>query len=186
MRFPRYNDPAKLFETRQGRCGEWANAFALVCRAMGFETRYVLDFTDHVWTEVYIESSGRWIHCDSCEGPDALDKPLLYETGWGKKLTYVLAFADCGVADVSRRYTSNYAELLTRRNLARENWLISTIFVVNGKLRESLPTAMRKFYVERDLNEVADMNGEKKNDGLSARKSGSIDWKFKRGEMGPQ
>ena len=88
--FPRYNSPRKLLETRQGRCGEYANLFGCMLRAIGFEVRYISDFTDHVWVEVWSSRLERWIMADGCEGE--IDKAAMYEKGWGKKLNYILAF----------------------------------------------------------------------------------------------
>ena len=94
--FPRYNNPSSLLSTRSGRCGEWANAFCLVSRALCLDVRYVMDFTDHVWAEVWLPSQRRFVHLDPCE--QAFDSPLLYEAGWGKKLTHLMSFSRYGVA----------------------------------------------------------------------------------------
>ena len=123
QRFPRYNNPQKLLESRTGRCGEWANCFTAMCRALGHEARFVADWTDHVWTECYIEENGKWTHLDSCE--NAFDTPLIYEGGWGKKLTYVIAVSKDEWVDVTPRYTLNRMMNKMRRKSVNEQWLAS-------------------------------------------------------------
>lgn len=113
-RFPRYNNPAMLLSTRRGRCGEFANTFALLCRSLGLDTRYVLDWTDHVWVEVWLPSLGRFVHADSCER--ALDSSLMYEAGWNKKLHTIISFGRYGINDVISRYSRKSDEIYMRRH----------------------------------------------------------------------
>ncbi|XP_036949635.1 peptide-N(4)-(N-acetyl-beta-glucosaminyl)asparagine amidase [Acanthopagrus latus] len=181
-RFPRYNNPEKLLETRRGRCGEWANCFTLCCRALGLEARYIWDSTDHVWTEIYSVSQRRWLHCDSCE--NICDKPLLYEVGWGKKLAYILAFSKDQVVDVTWRYSCKHTEVLSRRTRVQEAWLLHTINGLNASRQQSLSPDKKKQLTERLLVELVEFISPKKPKPgeLGGRNSGSLAWRLARGE----
>ncbi|KAM4631215.1 peptide-N(4)-(N-acetyl-beta-glucosaminyl)asparagine amidase [Polymixia lowei] len=185
-RFPRYNNPEKLLETRRGRCGEWANCFTLCCRALGLEARYIWDSTDHVWTEVYSVSQQRWLHCDSCE--NACDKPLLYEVGWGKKLSYILAFSKDQVVDVTWRYSCKHPEVLTRRTKVQEAWLRRTINGLNAVRQQCLSPERKKELLDRLLIELVEFISPKKPTAgeLGGRNSGSLAWRIARGETSTQ
>jgi len=183
-RFPRYNHPQKLLETKTGRCGEWANCFSACCRAVGFETRHVLDWTDHVWAEVYSEHQKRWLHCDPCE--NVCDKPLLYEAGWGKKLSYVIAFSKDEVVDVTWRYSQNHKEVLSRRNEVEENWLVS-LWMSMSKMLQSKNTSERNSELEkrRIVELVGFLTAKSASDEERiGRQSGSMAWRLIRGEAG--
>jgi len=121
VRFPRYNQVIKLLDTRNGRCGEWANCFTGIVRALGHEVRIAHDWTDHVWTEAWIVTENRWVHMDPCE--NAYDAPKMYEKGWGKKLTYIVAISSKEVVDVTPRYVVSLQANRLRRDLVPEDWL---------------------------------------------------------------
>ncbi|KAG8479102.1 hypothetical protein CXB51_028981 [Gossypium anomalum] len=188
-RFPRYSDPLKLVETRKGRCGEWANCFTLYCRAFGYESRLVLDFTDHVWTECYSEALGRWMHLDPCEA--IYDRPLLYEKGWGKKLNYVIAIAKDGVYDVTKRYTRKWNELLSRRTITTESSVVSVLTSLTKECRRNCTSQVLSILEERDNIEREALERDLRSTddapiSLPGRQSGDKQWRIARSEFGTE
>ncbi|XP_061340394.1 peptide-N(4)-(N-acetyl-beta-glucosaminyl)asparagine amidase [Gastrolobium bilobum] len=186
-RFPRYNDPMKIVETRKGRCGEWANCFTLYCRAFGYESRLILDFTDHVWTECFSQLLGRWMHLDPCEG--IYDKPLLYEKGWNKKLNYVIAIAKDGVYDVTKRYTRKWHEVLSRRTMLTEPSLSSVLTNITKERRRGFASHILSIIEARDREENQQLERSLHSEddeslSLPGRRSGNEEWRKSRLELG--
>lgn len=180
-RFPRYNRTEKLLQTRGGRCGEWVNVFTLFLVSLGFQTRYIYDFTDHVWNEVYLNN--RWIHTDCCEA--SLDTPLVYEGGWNKKLNYIFAFEMDGLYDVTKRYTIKFNQL--HRNMIPEQMLSQYFNKLNQDIRTNLFITDLVPVLKREANERKESLGftsRTYDSSLSGRVSGSAAWRSDRGEIG--
>ena len=136
-RFPRYDMPERLIETRRGRCSEFANVFTAMLISFGFDARVVLDLTDHVWTEVWLDSKQRYVHVDPCE--NIIDAPYTYEKGWGKKLTWIMAFGPHEIYDVTPRYTQNMDAVIQRRSLqVSEEWYHKIIEFRNAQYQKDL------------------------------------------------
>jgi thiol-disulfide isomerase/thioredoxin len=197
--FPRYNSPRALFQSKRGRCGEFANLFGTYCRALGFDTRYILDFTDHVWVEVWSVRQQRWLHADSCEG--LIDRPSMYEQGWGKQLSYVVGATQDSVVDVTKRYTRKFftEEFQTRRREFSPNEEMSDrVFLqMNGTLRQAIMSSnnvankgrveeldKRGKMEEKFFTTTVQSSGVWDSDYREGRISGSLAWKAARRELG--
>ena len=184
-RFPRYNDPIKLLETRQGRCGEWCNVFTLILRSFGLEARYVWNKEDHVWCEYYSQYLKRWVHVDSCEA--SFDEPFIYSVNWNKKMSYCIAFNKDGVCDVSKRYILKNA--LPRDAISESDLWTVTAFLTT-QLRDQMSDNEIYELYNRDVREQLEWVEKKRSSTIEnnnvpkGRQSGSAEWKSQRGENG--
>jgi thiol-disulfide isomerase/thioredoxin len=188
--FPRYNKVRKLLETQRGRCGEYANLFGLYCRAVGLETRYVLDWTDHVWTECNVD--GQWIMVDSCEG--VVCEPSMYEAGWGKHISYVVAASKNHVVDVTPRYTRKFCteDFQARRRAITTSEIESEQILRQlnrSVLQANLASNVREDLVQRLESEQVVLQKYKSmttwpSEYSRGRISGSLVWKVQRSEAG--
>ena len=179
-RFPRYNDPVKLLETRQGRCGEWCNVFTLVLRSFGLDVRYVQNKEDHVWNEYYSRRLSRWVHVDSCE--QSFDEPHIYAVNWNKKMSYCIAYGMDGVHDVSGRYIVKNA---LPRTLIGEGELQRLCVFLTQRERSTLPDdeQYRLFQMD-ECDRFASGAPTSTSTGAAGRQSGSAEWTAQRGEDG--
>ncbi|XP_013162550.1 PREDICTED: peptide-N(4)-(N-acetyl-beta-glucosaminyl)asparagine amidase [Papilio xuthus] len=181
--FPRYNDVRNLLRTRRGRCGEWANCFALLCRALGYDTRHVFDTNDHVWVEIFNLESGEWLHVDPCEG--MVDAPLVYSCGWGTRLAYVIAVSRDDVQDVTWRYTVKHKQVKYRRTLCAESDLVWCMMTLRAARQAQVSSARRDFLAKRTVKELVLLMQEKEPSDYEkkGRMSGALEWREDRGEV---
>jgi peptide-N4-(N-acetyl-beta-glucosaminyl)asparagine amidase len=186
VRFPRYNSPFKLLQTKTGRCGEWANLFGCILYACGFKTRFVSNYEDHVWNEFYNEEEKRWIHVDSCE--EAYDTPLVYEQGWGRDMTFVVAASDEEIVDVTPRYVKDWCIVKERRSDIMESTLKALIRNINSNLYMKLSEEEKEKLKERRNKEDEEFGNKTNECRVSEeeqlpRQSGSLEWRKNRGEI---
>lgn len=114
----------------------------------------------------------------------------MYEKGWKKKLTYIIAYSKDEVQDVTWRYTRNLEAVLKRRKICSEQSLIQFLRSLSDQ-RQNSPNysrVRREYIVKRSLLELANMlyipnlQNEDSDETYEGRTSGSLLWRLARGE----
>ena len=123
------------------------------------------------------------MHLDSCE--NTRDENLLYDVGWGKKQSYILAFSVEGAQDVSRAYIKDFDAALSRRTQMSEEDLQAALDEVTRRRRSALSHDRVEALAREDEGQRRFLCGIKEGDmELQARQSGTAEWIAARGEDG--
>jgi len=113
-RIPRYNQIRKILEEGRGRCGEYSMIFYHLMSALGYNTRWIVDWSDHCWVE--IEVGTKWVHMDPSVG--MWNDKDMYKNDWNKRHMIILAFCQDGCQDVTEAYADNMVQARQRRGLS--------------------------------------------------------------------
>jgi len=105
----------------------------------------------------------------------------MYESGWGKKLTYIFAASRFGIQDITQKHSKKYDEVLTRRDQVPETWLATTIEQFNEALSPAIKAEARERF-SLDKKEVTDREATEEE--KVGRESGSVAWRAERDELG--
>jgi len=142
-----------------------------------------------VWTtsrslyQYWSPALNHWVHLDSCE--NARDEHLLYDVGWGKKQSYILAFSIEGAQDVSRAYIKDFDAALSRRTRMSEESLQAVLTEITRERRNGLSSDRLEALAREDEGQRQFLYGIKQGDvHLPARQTGTAEWIAARGEDG--
>jgi peptide-N4-(N-acetyl-beta-glucosaminyl)asparagine amidase len=110
----------------------------------------------------------------------------MYECGWKRDLSYIIAFSHDDIQDVSWRYSKDHNRLLTVRNYCTEKELLQAIIGLRKKRQANCSEARKKYLLKRTLMELVELMvmREPTENELKGRSSGSLDWRLERGESG--
>lgn len=85
----------------------------------------------------------------------------MYENGWNKQISYVMAYSIEEIQDVTWRYSSKHNDVLQKRNKCTESELLEAIFKIRSKLMNNLSPKRKEYLTNRILLELVEFFIEK-------------------------
>ena len=112
-------------EYRRGWCGDHCDAFAALLNALGYEWRFALDDTDHIWIEIYSKERLEW--CSFEPSPESDCKRYDFNKFADRKSRYIIALDGTdSYQDITHRYQADKDVIQKRRDehCISEQWVV--------------------------------------------------------------